>query len=167
MLAALPLFCFAQENSPYSRYGIGNLVPQGNISNRGIGGVSAGVSDPTTVNTVNPASYSNLIYTTLDVGLEYDGRNLKSKNPQGSYKSNNGIISYLQLGLPLLNGNKKAMKNNTAWALTFGLKPISKINYKIQASNNQNSGDTTSTVYEGSGGDLSRWHHDRCAEGAL
>lgn len=151
LLAALPLFCFAQENSPYSRYGIGNIVPQANISNRGIGGVSAGVSDPTTVNTVNPASYGNLIYTTLDVGLEYDGRNLKSKDPQGSYKSNNGIISYLQLGLPLLNGNKKAMKNNTAWALTFGLKPISKINYKIQASN-RNSADTTETVYEGSGG---------------
>ena len=60
LLAALPLFCFAQENSPYSRYGIGNLVPPGNISNRGMGGISAGVSDATTINTVNPASYGNL-----------------------------------------------------------------------------------------------------------
>src|SRR5665647_2200182 len=79
LLAALPLFCFAQENSPYSRYGIGNLVPTSNIANRAMGGISAGVTDFTTVNTVNPASYSNLIYTTLDVGLAYDGRNLKSK----------------------------------------------------------------------------------------
>ncbi len=151
LLAALPLFCLAQENSPYSRYGIGNIVPPGNIANRGMGGISAGVSDATTVNTVNPASYGDLIYTTLDVGFEYDGRNLKSKDPLGTYKSNNGIISYLQLGFPLLNGNKKAIKNNTAWAVTFGLKPISKINYKIQSSN-RTAIDSTETLYEGSGG---------------
>lgn len=151
LLSALPLFCFAQENSPYSRYGIGNLVPAGNIANRAMGGISAGVSDATTVNTVNPASYSNLIYTTLDVGLEYDGRNLKSKNPAGSYKSNNGIISYLELGFPLLNGNKNALKNKTSWAVTFGLKPISKINYKIQSAT-PNSIDSITTLYEGSGG---------------
>lgn len=151
LLAALPLFCFAQENSPYSRYGVGNLVPTSNISNRGMGGISAGVTDATTINTVNPASYSNLVYTTLDVGLEYDGRNLKSKTPLGTYKSNNGIISYLQLGFPLLNGNKKAIKNNTQWAITFGLKPISKINYKIQSPSHNNI-DTTSILYEGSGG---------------
>lgn len=151
LLAGLPMFCFAQENSPYSRYGIGNLVPTSNIANRGMGGISAGTSDATTVNTVNPASYGNLIYTTLDVGVEYDGRNLKSKNPLGSYKSNNGIISYLQLGFPLLNGNKKALKNKTAWAVTFGLKPISKINYKIQSSG-RNSADSTEVLYEGNGG---------------
>ncbi len=151
LLAALPLFCFAQENSPYSRYGVGNLVPPGNIANRGMGGISAGVTDPATINTVNPASYSNLVYTTLDVGLEYDGRNLKSKIPFGSFKSNNGIISYLQFGFPLLNGNKKAVKNNTQWAITFGLKPISKINYKIQSSS-RNSIDSTETIFEGNGG---------------
>jgi hypothetical protein len=151
LLAALPLFCFAQENSPYSRYGTGNLVPSENIANRAMGGISAGVSDATTVNTVNPASIGNLIYTTLDIGLEYDGRNLKSKNPIGTYKSNNGIISYLQVGFPLLSGNKKAFKNGTTWAVNFGLKPISKINYKIQNASS-NSIDSIQTLYEGSGG---------------
>jgi hypothetical protein len=151
LLAALPLFCFAQENSPYSRYGTGNAVPSENIANRAMGGISAGVSDATTVNTVNPASIGNLIYTTLDIGLEYDGRNLKSKNPIGHYKSNNGIISYLQVGFPLLSGNKKAFKNGTSWAVNFGLKPISKINYKIQNASS-NSVDSIVTLYEGSGG---------------
>ena len=121
MLAAFPLFCFAQENSPYSRYGVGNILPSGNIQNRAMGGISAGFTDPATINTVNPATYGNLVLTTLDVGVEYDGRTLKSKNPLGTYKSNNGIISYLQFGFPLLNGNKKAIKNKTAWGITFGL----------------------------------------------
>jgi hypothetical protein len=151
LLIALPLFCFAQENSPYSRYGIGNMLPSGNILNRGMGGLSAGFTDPATVNTVNPATYSNLVLTTLDFGVEYDGRTIKSANPLGTFKSNNAIISYLQFGFPLLNGNKKAIKNRTAWALTFGLKPISRINYKISSSGTV-SNDSTNTIYEGNGG---------------
>jgi hypothetical protein len=151
LLAALPLFCLAQENSPYSRYGIGNILPSGNIQNRAMGGISAGYTDAGTINTVNPATYGNLILTTLDVGVEYDGRVIKSQNPVGTFKSNNGVISYLQVGFPLLYGNKKAIKNQTAWALTFGLKPISRINYKI-GGNSATSQDSTSTVFEGSGG---------------
>lgn len=151
LLAALPLFCIAQENSPYSRYGVGNLVPAGNILNRGMGGISAGFTDPATINSINPASYSNLVYSTLDVGVEYDGRVIKSQNPLGSYKSNNGIISYLQFGFPLLGGNKKAEAHKTSWGISFGLKPISKINYKINAIT-RNSVDSIASIYEGSGG---------------
>lgn len=150
LLTALPLFCLAQENSPYSRYGIGNLLPQANIANRAMGGISAGYSDPTSINTVNPATYGDLIYSTLDLGFEYDGRDLKSKDPQGNYRSNYGIISYMQLGFPLLRSNKKAQKNKVGWGLTFGLKPISRINYKIQ--NTGHTIDTTTTSYEGNGG---------------
>jgi len=149
-LTALPLFCLAQENSPYSRYGIGNILPQANIANRAMGGISAGYSDPTSINTVNPATYGDLIYSTFDIGIEYDGRDLKSKDPVGNYRSNNGIISYMQLGFPLLMANKKAQKNKIGWGLTFGLKPISRINYKIQ--NTGHTIDTTTTSYEGSGG---------------
>jgi len=100
LVSALPVICFAQENSPYSRYGIGNILPSGNIQNRGMGGISAGFSDVGTINTVNPATYGSLVLTTLDVGIEYDGRTIKSQNPLGTYKSNNGIVSYLQFGFP-------------------------------------------------------------------
>ncbi len=150
ILAALPLFCYAQENSPYTRYGIGNLIPQGNIANRAMGGISAGVSDATIVNTVNPATYSGLIYSTLDIGVEYDGLNLKSKEPLGNFKSNNGIISYMELGLPLLSGNKKAQKNKISWGMAIGLKPVSKINYKVGSG--VYSIDSSLTTYEGTGG---------------
>src|SRR5436853_4141066 len=109
LLAVLPVFCLAQENSPYSRYGVGNILPSGNIQNRAMGGISAGFTDAGTINTVNPATYGSLVLTTLDVGAEYDGRTIKSTNPPGTFKSNNGIISYLQFGFPLLYGNKKAI----------------------------------------------------------
>ena len=151
LLSALPLFCFAQENSPYSRYGIGNLLPQGNIASRAMGGISAATVDYTSASSVNPASMATLLYTTLDVGIEYDGRTIRSKSPVGTFQSNYGMISYLQVGVPLLNGNKKAFKNKTSWALTFGLKPISRINYKIEALS-ANPIDSTTTLYEGTGG---------------
>src|SRR5690606_31988602 len=48
----------AQDNSPYSRYGIGDLVPATNINYRAMGGVSAAVADHLSVNFNNPASYS-------------------------------------------------------------------------------------------------------------
>lgn len=151
LLALLPIFSFAQENSPYSRYGVGNILPTGNIQNRGMGGIAAGFTDPATINTVNPATYGNLVLTTLDVGVEYDGRTIKSLNPLGSYKSNNGIISDLEVGFPLLNGNKKAIKKRTGWAFVFGLKPITRINYKI-GSPGKIGADSMLTIYEGNGG---------------
>ena len=51
---------FAQENSPYSRYGLGDIVPKTNIVSRGMGGISAGYSDYQSINFINPASYSKL-----------------------------------------------------------------------------------------------------------
>ncbi len=48
------------ENSPYSRYGLGDQLPTQNIMSRGMGGVSAAYSDILSVNFTNPASYSRL-----------------------------------------------------------------------------------------------------------
>src|SRR5215470_15167865 len=62
IVCGLPLitgnFLSAQENSPYSRYGLGDVAPSGNVVNRGMGGVSAAYADPFSINFTNPASYS-------------------------------------------------------------------------------------------------------------
>ena len=49
---------FSQDNSPYSRFGIGDLVPQSHILSRGMAGISAAYSDRLSINFNNPASYS-------------------------------------------------------------------------------------------------------------
>lgn len=152
VLFALPLFSLSQENSPYSRYGIGNLVPSGNILNRGMGGISSGYADAATINYINPASYSKLLYTTLDIGAQVDTRVLKSTTPAGKFTTNNAVISYLQLGFPLLNGNKKAIQKNMGWGVNMGLRPVSKINYKIENDSRISNIDSLATLYEGSGG---------------
>ena len=152
VLFALPLISLSQENSPYSRYGIGNLVPQGNIVNRSMGGISAGYADPTTLNFINPASYGRLVYSTFDIGAQVDIRTLKSQAPVDKFTSKNAVISYLQLGFPLLYGNKKAIQKKIAWGVNLGLRPLSKINYKIERDTRLTNIDSLATLYEGSGG---------------
>jgi hypothetical protein len=174
----LQMSATAQENSPYSRYGLGDLTPNHNIFTRGMAGISAGVADFTTldpansnkantfrlqpsnnngINFTNPASLSTIASTNFlgntifDVGLDIDYRTLKSSNPAKKFTSANTYISYLQIAFPLATA--KMRKKDMNWAMSLGLRPVSKINYKIQENvRNLNIGDSTSTLYEGSGG---------------
>ncbi|MBL0357834.1 MAG: hypothetical protein IPP72_13520 [Chitinophagaceae bacterium] len=155
----------AQENSPYSRYGLGDLVPSQNIVTRAMGGIAAGFSDDQSVNFVNPASYGNLSYidpvllkqssgilkrTIFDFGFEIDSRSLKQIDPSAKYSATNLIVSYMQLGLPIRL--KKANKKGIFLGVNFGLRPVSRINYKILNIERKPGIDSIGTVYEGSGG---------------
>lgn len=136
--SVLCLLCIAgvhaQENSPYSRYGIGNLSPNTNIVNRSMGGISAAYSDILSVNFNNPASYSSFQTiveqrsqrpasgrVVFDVGLNYDNKTIREPNNPVKFGTSNVFFSYVQLGIPL--------KKN--WGLSFGLRPVSRIAYKI------------------------------------
>src|SRR5690242_18513476 len=92
----------AQENSPFSRYGLGDAYPQQNIATRGMAGVSAAYSSEQALNTLNPASYTAMRYINVfggskgamvcyDFGLTIDSRNLRSTDPFGNYRSTNFI----------------------------------------------------------------------------
>jgi len=153
---------YAQENSPYSRYGMGDLVPGQNITNRGMGGISAAYSDygiigsPFNINLVNPASLGNITNTKnfsntlFDLGFEVDVRTLKSTINTDKYKATNAVISYLQIAFPL--SSKKMEKKGTSWGFSFGLRPLTRINYKIEQNSRLNNIDSINTMYEGTGG---------------
>ena len=134
----------SQENSPYSRYGLGDVLPSQNISNRAMGGVVAAYADIQTINFVNPASYSRLRVTTFDVGLDYTSHTLKSLDPVNKFNSSNLTPAYLQIGVPL---SKKGH-----WGMNFGLRPITRISYKLDKSTRLPNIDSVTYLYEGSGG---------------
>ncbi len=156
------LYSFSQENSPFSRYGVGDIYPQQNIASRGMGGITAAVSDPQFINTVNPASYGYLNLVTYDFGLSIDARTLRSASPVGKYNSTNLLPSYIQLGIPV---SKKGA------ALVFGLRPDTRINYSVEQGGKINYDslgytDSIHTLYEGDGGLYQafiglakRWNH--------
>lgn len=154
----------AQDNSPYSRYGLGNQSPTTNIANRGMGGVSAaynGFHDPYTVNYANPASFSffqsfqepnskklNSGRVIFNIGADAQGRTLTDQAVQAKFTSPNILFSHLMVGMPL-------RKN---WGMALGIRPLTGINYKIQSPgfikdpNTGNIIDSSTTLYEGKGG---------------
>ncbi|RYY67581.1 MAG: hypothetical protein EOO13_14395 [Chitinophagaceae bacterium] len=140
----------AQENSPYSRYGIGDIAPNQNMVNRAMGGVSAGYSDFQSINFINPASLGNLKSTVFDLGASIDVRNLKSNNSPEKFKSVNTFISYLQVGFPI--ASQKFQRKGNSWGVSFGLRPVTRINYKVEQNSRLPGIDSTNTLFEGSGG---------------
>ena len=132
------------ENSPYSRYGLGDQLPSQNIMLRGIGGAAAAYADMRSVNYTNPASYSKIKLATFDFGLEVDSRTLKVTDPPRKFNSVSPIISYIQLGLPL------SKKNN--WGMNIGLRPVTRINYSLERNERLPDIDSVHTVFEGNGG---------------
>jgi hypothetical protein len=150
----------AQDNSPYSRYGLGNLYPQMNVINRGMGGVSAAYSDVFSINYNNPASYAGFQVfqeqrskkvssgrVILDAALTFNSRNLSEPNTTRSFTANDLLFSHVYVGIPI-------RKN---WGLTFGIRPISRISYNIMRTErlrtpNGEPLDSTFTNYTGTGG---------------
>jgi len=146
----LQLTSNAQEISPYSRYGLGDISPNRNILSRGMGGIAAGVMDYQSINFTNPAALGGIYNTIFDIGAEADSRTLKSFNPAKKFTSNNALFSYLQLGFPLTT--KRMEKKGVNWGMTFGLKPVSRIDYNIEKRERLTGVDSVFTLYNGTGG---------------
>jgi hypothetical protein len=139
----------AQENSPYSRYGLGDFFYGNNIVQRGMAGLSTAYSDGVSnnlgqaVNPLNPASYANFKIISYDIGTLIETRNLSSRTAQESFRSNNFIPSYVFFGTPL--DKKKDL------GFAFGIRPLSRINYAVSAAA-RTTIDSTQTLFEGTGG---------------
>lgn len=139
----------AQENSPFTRYGLGDFHTGGNAITRALGGLGVAYSDGMNnnvgqaINFMNPATYSNFFMVSYDLGLTIDTRNLRSQNPAGTFRSNYFYPSYLGVGVPLNKAKGLGM--------AFGLRPLSRISYSV-VNRERVAGDSLATVYEGSGG---------------
>jgi hypothetical protein len=146
---------YAQSNSPYSRYGLGDVVPNTNVVNRGMGGVAVADTDFLHVNFNNPASYAyfqvgqdartkkiNSGRVILDAGINFENRTLREPNRAEKFTTSDLFFSYLQIGLPL-------RKN---WGLAFGLRPLSHVGYKMNTVEHLNANDSLLAENTGSGG---------------
>src|SRR6218665_3873836 len=164
LLTTALLPAFSQDNSPYSRYGLGDLVPGTNANSRGMGGIAAGITDlpaPFTINYSNPASYSFFQASRelkskklaagraiLDVGINLDNRTLVEPNNTEKFGTSNLLFSHVQIGVPLRRN----------WGLSFGIRPVARISYLITKTErliDPNTGlsiDSAATTNQGDGG---------------
>ncbi len=112
-------------NSPYSKYGIGNLNGSYLPQNRAIGNLAFGISNIgayNNINVSNPASYSKISLTTFDVGAYANLQSLSRGTV--TEKNFNASLKHLTLAVPV---TKKS-------AMSFGLLPYSNLGYQFKDS---------------------------------
>jgi hypothetical protein len=124
----ISLFSFAYTasgqkliDSPYSRFNLGSLQPEGSFRSLGMGGVGTAMRDNSTIYYTNPASYCSLdtISFVFDFGVDY-GRNFIA-NGGSKYSSADIDFNHLIMGFPLAKG----------WGFALGVVPVSSGYYKI------------------------------------
>ncbi|MGP1477508.1 MAG: hypothetical protein ACTTJK_08620 [Phocaeicola sp.] len=153
LLSTLALTSFAQNgvspstNSPYTRYGFGQLTDQGFGSNKAMGGIGYGLRNGYHINAMNPASYSAVDSLTFifDVGFSLQNANFKEKAYQSNVK--NGRFDYVGMQFRLLKG----------FGMTIGYLPYSNVGYNFSTSKNitDKATDeviTSTSTYDGNGG---------------
>ncbi len=149
------LFCFCffcitesygQINSPYTRFGIGELTANSTVAENGMGGISASLQSLSGqgVNFANPASYSDIQLFTFDVGTVLDTRTLISNNPTGRFSSAYYAPYYVNIAFPL------SVKRHIA--MNLGFRPFSTVGYSQTSIGYLSDKDSFATNYSGKGG---------------
>jgi hypothetical protein len=132
-----------QINSPYTRYGLGNLVENGMDPRiTAMGGLYYGLRANNLINTANPASYAafDSVSFIFDAGIFGIVTNLQTdrQSDQGSYIS----LSHLMFGLPVTRW----------WRTSLGILPFSYVGYDIYNTEELEGITNVQNVYRGSGG---------------
>lgn len=140
----ISIAAFAQENSPFSRFGLGDLTNTQHILNKGMGGVSIAYSDPQIINFSNPASFANARIVTYDFGVTIDSRVLRSKSPVSKFNSTNFSPSYIGISAPISSKHQ--------FGMALGFKPVTRISYNVIRSERLPGIDSVQSLFEGSGG---------------
>mgnify|MGYP000047110655 CR=1 FL=1 len=105
--------------SPYSRYGVGDFFQSTTARNMAMGDLSVGTTHYASVNRLNPASYADLLYTTLDVSAFTQ----LSKLSDGTSKENQFTAGFqnIAFGFP----------SNTGPVIVFGFAPYTGVGYNV------------------------------------
>lgn len=137
----LPLMAQNNTNSPYTRFGYGDLGERSFGAGRAMGGVGYGLRSPKQINPMNPASYSCMDSLTFLFDFGIAGQ--MSWFDDGNARQNdiNGNVEYIAMQFPI----------HRRVALSIGLLPYSYVGYKFGALRNDQDVTFTET-YNGSGG---------------
>jgi hypothetical protein len=129
-------------SSPYTRYGIGDLMNNKYIRNLSMGGTSFGFRSPYAINYSNPASYTAL--DSLSFVFESGVNSVFTQLQTNTQKevSNYTSLSYLVFGFPVTRW----------WGASIGLLPYSSVGYNILDTEDKENVGLLKYYYQGAGG---------------
>ncbi len=124
-MMSIELMAQTSTNSPYTRYGFGQLSDQNFGNSQAMGGISYGLRNGLHVNTSNPASYSAVDSLTFifDAGLSLQNTNFKEGNVKTNAK--NSSVDYIAMQFRLAKG----------LGFAAGFLPYSTVGYNINRNN--------------------------------
>jgi hypothetical protein len=140
----------ATTSSPYSKYGLGDIVPQTLPQNIGMGDISVATNSTSgyfNIDPLNPASYGSDHLTVIDVGL-YSNILTLNQTGQSSQTNANFRLSHVAFAFPITKRS----------AFSFGLLPYSELGYNYTTTRkNFGTGSSVDTnavnyIYSGQGG---------------
>jgi hypothetical protein len=146
-----------KENSPFSRFGLGNLSPQYLASTGGMGGMTAAYRDPYHYNPMNPASLSSLRLTDFDFGLY--AKNTTIDDGKNNLNGWSGNINHIAIGFPtysVINEIYDRKPREVRWAMGLALMPYNTMGYlvetQVNSPNNKIDSGIVKNFFIGSGG---------------
>lgn len=137
----LSLVAQNNTNSPYTRFGYGELADRSFGAGRAMGGVGIGLRSPKQINPMNPASYSSMDSLTFLFDFGASAQLSWFDDGVNKQKNVNGNVEYIAMQFPL----------SRRIAMSIGLLPYSYVGYDFGAYNTQN-GVNYTTKYVGTGG---------------
>ena len=149
MFMATIMFAQYGSNSPYTRYGFGQLSDQTFGNSKAMGGIAYGLRNGAHINAANPASYSAVDSLTLlfDMGISLQNTNFNEKGTKVNAK--NSTVDYIAIQFRLCKG----------LGITAGFVPFSTVGYNMTRNNvipdsEDQYGNTTSRTesFSGEGG---------------
>ena len=143
-----------KQNSPLSRFGLGDPIDQVHAAAAGMGALQATYQDAYHLNLLNPASLASLQATSFEIGLY--ARNSQLSDANSSANAWQGNIRYLALGFPLrnpVNLSLDRLLNSWNGGMAFSLAPTTLVGYDLELKGNTDSElGPTSNRLRGTGG---------------
>jgi hypothetical protein len=141
-LIALTLTAQNSTNSPYTRYGYGELANRSFGAGRSMGGTGIGLRSPRQINPMNPASYSSM--DSLTFLFDFGASLQLSRYSDGTNRQNdiNGNIEYMAMQFPL----------HRRIAMSAGLLPYTHVGYNFNSINTPSDSEAYQEIFTGTGG---------------
>lgn len=153
--AVILLIAQPKENSPISRFGIGNYLPGYFAGQAGMGGFGAAFRDPAQMNFINPASFGSISAASYEGGFYLKRADLNADTSKATFWGGN--LQYLSLGFPMQSSINELMerkKKKFRWGAGLTVQPYTFVAYDIMDSGPHPGIDsaTVNNEYDGRGG---------------
>ncbi len=152
-LSSVTAIAQPKDNSPFSRFGIGDILTPNHVALQSFGGINGAYADPYHVNLVNPASVAYLKSTAFEGAVFIKNSTFDDGQNQANILSGN--LSYISLGFPLRNPITDVIEkrnSKTHFGMNLSLAPYSQVAYNILSEDIDPDIGTIERTYTGNGG---------------